>query len=40
MNTMRQLLNTFLARFVFPFSHLICLFVDHLGGEAGVSTLL
>jgi hypothetical protein len=37
---MPQLLDAFLTRLVFPFRNLICLFVDYLGGEAGVSTLL
>ena len=37
---MLQLLDAFLARLFSPFRNLICLFVDYLGGEAGVSTLL
>lgn len=34
------MLDAFLARLVFPFCDLVCLFVDYLGGDADVRTLL
>ncbi|KUL81600.1 hypothetical protein ZTR_10492 [Talaromyces verruculosus] len=37
---MPHLLDAVLARLLFPFCDLICLFVDDLGGDAGVCTLL
>jgi hypothetical protein len=37
---MPHLLDAFLARLLFPFCDLICLFVDDLGEDAGVCTLI